>query len=159
MPLVQVSQQDLAAGGGVERGELPDPVVRRDRRRAAHLVEVDGVVGAHDGEVDGLADLLGQAPADRAALLGEVEAGGHAAGEADDAEAEAVLPAVLGLLDQAPGLQGAEEPEGRRLVDADLRRDLADTGLAALGEDLQHADGPVDRLHAGRGIVAHSWGL
>ena len=130
----------------MQGGELADPVVRGDRRRAAHLVEVHRVVGPQHGDVDGLADLLGQPPAHRAALLDEVHPGGHPAREPDDAEAEAVLAAVLGLLHQATGLQRAEQPERGRLVDADLRGDLAHPGLTALGKDLQNADGPVHRL-------------
>ena len=38
----QVREQDLAARSGVQRCELSLPVVRGDRGRAAHLVDVDG---------------------------------------------------------------------------------------------------------------------
>src|SRR5207248_6882992 len=36
-----VRQEDLAGGGGVHRGALPDPVDGGDRRRADHLVDAD----------------------------------------------------------------------------------------------------------------------
>ena len=70
------------------------------------------------------------------------------AGQAHDAEAEAVLAALARLLHQAARLQGAEQAERGGLVNIDLGGHLADARLAALGEDLQHADGAVDGLHS-----------
>jgi hypothetical protein len=68
-----VGQQDLAVGGGVQRDALPSPVMRRQRGRARHLVQVERVPARQDGQVDGLAHLLGQGPADRPAFLGEIQ--------------------------------------------------------------------------------------
>ncbi len=161
----QVREQDLAAGRGVHRGELSDPVVGADGARAAHLVEVDRVVLLQDGDVDGLADLLAEPLAHLPALLGDVESARDRAGQAHDAEAEPVLAALGGLLDQSARLQRPEQAERGRLVDVDLGGDLADACLPALGEDLQDADGTVDGLHpvhrrsgcfALCGVVAHS---
>ena len=54
-------------------------------------------------------------------------------------------------------LERAEQPERGRLVHGDLRGHLADPGLPAAGQHLQHADGPVDRVHdtVPTGGVAH----
>ena len=97
--------------------------------------------------------------ADRPGLLGDVQLAGHRAGQPQDAEAEPVFSAVLGLLDQFALLQRGEQPERRRLVHADVGGDLADAGFTALGQDLQHADGAVDRLHTPGALtsrVAHN---
>lgn len=67
--------------------------------------------------------------------------------KADEAETEAVLAALACLFHQAAHLQGAEQPERGGLVDIDLGGHLADPGLAAPGQDLQHGDGAVDGLH------------
>lgn len=146
----QVGQQDLAAGGGVQRGQLSDPVVRADGSRSTYLVEVDRVILLQHGDVDGFADLLGEPLADRAALLGDVDASRDRTGQPYDAEAEAVLAALARLLHQAARLQGAEQSERGGLVHLDLGRHLADPCLATLGQDLQDADGAVDRLHSMR---------
>ena len=58
------------------------------------------------------------------------------------------FPRSLGLLDQFAVLECAEQPEGGRLVHADLGGHFADTGLTATGEDLEHAHGAIDRLHS-----------
>ena len=86
--------------------------------------------------------------ADRAALLGDVDASRDRAGQPYDAEAEPVLAALARLLHQAARLQGAEQAERGGLVNVDLGRHLADACLAAAGQDLQDADGAVDRLHS-----------
>ena len=94
-----------------------------------------------------------------AGLLGDVQLAGHRAGQPQDAEAEAVLSAILGLLDEFAFLERGEQPERRRLVHADVRGDLTDAGLTALGQDFQHADGAVDRLHTASAFtsrVAHN---
>ena len=132
----------------MQRRQLTDPVVRADRTRPARLVEVDDEMRPPHRDVDGFAELRGELFADRPGLLGDVQSPGHRAGQPQDAEAEAVLAALLGLLDQFAFLERGEQPERRRLVHADVRGDLADTGLTALGQDLQHAHGAVDRLHA-----------
>lgn len=144
----QVRQQDLAARRRVQRGQLADPVVRGDRSGAAHLVEVDRVVLLQHRDVDRLADLLGEPLAHRAALLGDVDTTRDRAGQADDAKSEPVLATLTRLLHQAARLQGAEQAERGGFVNIDLGGHLADTRLPALGEDLEDADGPVDRLHS-----------
>lgn len=146
----EVGEEDLAAGGGVQRSQLADPVVRRDRGRAAHLAEVDRVLLLQDGDVDRLAEFLGQPLAHGAAHLGDVDPSRDGARQPYDPEAEPVLAALRGLFDESARLQRPEEPERRRLVDVDLSRHLADARLAAPGEDLQHADGAVDGLHPAR---------
>ena len=99
------------------------------------------------GDVDRLADPLRQFLADRAALLGDVDPAGDRAGQPHDPEAEPVLAALGRLLHQTACLQRAEQAERGRLVDVDLAGHLTDARLAALGEDLQDADGTVDGLH------------
>ena len=74
-----VGQQHLAARRGVQRGQLPHPVVRRDRRGAARLVEVDDEVRTPHRDVDGLTEVRGQSLADRPGLLRDVESGPVAA--------------------------------------------------------------------------------
>lgn len=132
----------------MQRGQLADPVVRGDGPGAAHLVEVDRVVLLHDGDVDRLADLLGETLTDGAALLGDVDASGHRTGQADDAEAEAVLAALTRLFHQTARLQGAEQTKRGGLVHVDFGGHFADARLAALGEDFEDADGAVHRLHS-----------
>ncbi|MCO5557595.1 hypothetical protein L7F22_011161 [Adiantum nelumboides] len=46
-------------------------------------------------------------------------------------------------------LQRPEQPERGRLVDVERGRELADPRLAAVGQQGQQGDGPVDRLHPG----------
>jgi len=58
-----------------------------------------------------------------------------------------VFSAILGLFDEFAFLERGEQSERRRLVHADVRGHLADAGLTTLGQDFQHADGAVDRLH------------
>ena len=58
------------------------------------------------------------------------------------------LPRSPACSHQPARLQRAQQPERRRLVDRDLRGDLADAGLAAAGEDLQHGDRAVHGLDA-----------
>ncbi len=48
------------------------------------------------------------------------------------------------------------QPEGRRLVHAELGRDLGDPRLAAPPEELQDAESPVDGLHE-RSRLAVPW--
>jgi hypothetical protein len=154
-----VREQDLAARGGVQRRQLTDPVVRGDRTRPARLVDVDDEMRPPHGDVDGFAELRGELFAACTGLLGDVQLAGHGAGQPQDAEAEAVLSAVLGLLDEFAFLERREQPERRRLVHADVGGDLADAGFTTLGQDLQHADGAVDRLHAHGSVtsrVAHN---
>jgi hypothetical protein len=87
----------------------------------------------------------------RPALLRDVDTARDRSGEPHDAEAEPVLPSLTRLLHQPARLQRTQQTEGGGLVHVDLTGDLTHTCLTALREDLQHADGTVDRLHpAGR---------
>ena len=143
----------------MQRRQLTDPVVRGDRTRPARLVDVDDEMRSSHRDVDGFAELRGQLFADRAGLLGDVQLAGHRTGQPQDAEAESVFSAVLGLLDEFAFLERGEQPERRRLMHADVRSDLADPGFTALSQDLQHADGTVDRLHTPSALtsrVAHN---
>ena len=92
----------------------------------------------------------GQPAADRTGLLHDVQPGGRRAGQAQHAHAEAVLAAVLGLLDQPALLEGRDQPERGALVHADLAGDRGDAGLAGAGQDVEDGQRPLDRLHAGR---------
>ena len=65
---------------------------------------------------------LGELVADLAALAGHVEPAAHRAGQPQNAVPEPVATAVAGDLDQAAGLQRAEQPGRGRLVHADGRR-------------------------------------
>ena len=142
----EAGEQHLAVGGGVQRDVLADPVVRLERGRAGDLVEVErGAVGEHR-DVDRLPGVGRELAADRPRLLDHVEAGGRRAGEPQHPDAEAVLAALLVLLDQAVGLQRGDQPERRALVHAELDGDLGDPRLAEPGQDLQDREGPVDRL-------------
>jgi hypothetical protein len=135
----------------VRRRALPDPGVQGDGRRTAHLADVDDPVPVEDREVHRLADVGGQRLAGPAALVREVTLHGERAGQAHDAEPEPVLAAVGELLDEPAALQHGHQPRGRRLVHAELAGDLGDAGDPARGEDLQHRQRPVDRLHEGSG--------
>ncbi len=149
--LAQPGHQHLAVAGRVQRDVLADPVVWLQRRGAGDLVEVEGAVAAERGQVDRLAGRRGQLLAQRTRFLDDVEPGTGGPGEAEQADAEAVLPASLDLLDEAVLLEGGDQPEGRALVDLERRRDLGDAGLAGAGEDLEDPQRPVDRLDpAGR---------
>ena len=113
----------------MQRCQLTDPVVRADCAGPARLVEVDDEMRAPHRDIDRLAELRGELFADRPGLLDDVQLAGHRAGQPQDAEAEAVLSAILRLLDELAILEGGEQPECRRLVNADVRSDLADAGF------------------------------
>ena len=154
-----VGEQNLAARRRVQRRQFTDPVVRGDGTRPPRLVDVDDEVRAPHGDVDGFADPRSELFADRTGLMGDIQLAGHRAGQAQNAEAQPVLSAILSLFDEFAFLEGREQSERRRLVHADVRGDLADTGFATLGQDFQHADRAVDRLHTARALtalVAHS---
>ena len=68
----------------------------------------------------------GELLAQRPGLLHHVEPGAGGAGEAEQADAEAVLPAPLDLLDEAVLLERGHEPERRALVHLEGRGDLGD---------------------------------
>ncbi len=67
-------------------------------------------------------------------------------GQPEQAHAQAVLAAVLGLLDEPRALEGRDQPERGALVDAELGGDLGDPGLAGAGQHLHDRHRPVDRL-------------
>src|SRR4051812_26789767 len=85
-------------GWRVERYVLADQVVRLERGGAGDLVEVQRRALREHRDVDRLARLLREPATDRARFLDDVEPGGRGAGEPEQADAEAVLAAVLGLL-------------------------------------------------------------
>lgn len=130
----------------MQRSATAQPVLRGDRGGAARLHDVDGGIVVQDRDVHRLAQFVGEFPAHRGALLGDVQAYGRRPRQAQDARPEEVLAAVLGLRDQAPVLQHAEQPERRGLVHVQLVGDVGDARLAAPGEDLQHAHGAVHGL-------------
>src|SRR6185437_11911542 len=136
-----------AVGGRMQVQALPDPVARLQRGRAGHLVEVQREAVRQHRDVDRLADLLGQPLADRTALLHQVEPGRRRPGQPQDADAQAVLAAVYVLGDQAAVFQRGHQPERGGLVHAQLDGDLGDPGLTLAGQDFEHGDGAVYRLH------------
>ncbi len=89
-------------------GELTDPVVRDDRAGSARLVEVDHVMRSPHRDIDRFAEICSESFAHRSALLGEVQATEYRIGQPQNAEAEAVLAAVLRLLDQFAILESRE---------------------------------------------------
>ena len=127
--------------------QFTDPVVCGDRTRPARLIDVDDEVGPPHRDVDGFADLRSELFAHGTGLVGDIQLAGHRVGQPQDAEAQPVLSTVLSLFDEFALLEGGEQSERRRLVHADVRGDLGDAGFATLGENFQHADGAVDRLH------------
>ena len=151
--LGELAEQHLAVAGGVQRDVLADPVVRLQGRGAGDLVEVERRGLGADGDVDRLAGVGGELPADRPGLGHQVQAGGGGAGQAQVADAEPITAAVAVLLDQSVCLEGRQQPERRRLVHAELVRDLGDAGLAVTGEELEDGQRPVHRLHDGAGLV------
>ena len=106
-------------------------------------------VGEHR-EVDGLAGVGGELAADRAGLLHDVEPRGGRAGEPQQADAEAVLPAVLGLLDEVVRLERGDQPERRALVDSSSAAISVTPASPEPGEDLQDRQRPVDGLDTAR---------
>ena len=159
--LGQVGQQDLAVRGRVQRDAPPGPVVWRQRGRPRRLVQVERIASGQDGQVDGLARLLGQRPADRAALLDHVEPRAGRPGQPHDAHPEPELAPRRVLGHQLTPVQRGQQPGRGRLVHVELARHLGDPGLAVPGQDLQDRHRPVHRLHRRRlscpgPIVAHS---
>ena len=69
-------------------------------------------------------------------------------------DAEAVLAALLVLLDHAVRLERGDQPERGALVHAELAGDLGDAGLAEPGQDAQDGERPVDRLDRCRSLAA-----
>ena len=142
----------------MQGGQLADPVVAADRSGPAGLIDVDDVVRSQHGDVDGLPQLDREALADLPALLRDVELTRHRVGEAEQAEAEAILSALVGLFDQLVILQRRQETRDRGLVHADLGRELGDADLTEAGQDLEHGHGAVDGLHTSARVgapVAH----
>ena len=86
--------------------------------------------------------------ADRPGLLHDVEPSRGGAGQPEEPDAQAVLAAVGGLLDEPVGLERADQAEGGALVHPELGRHLGDPDLAAPGQHLEDGDGPIDRLDA-----------
>jgi hypothetical protein len=111
-------------------------------------VEVERAAPAERGQVDGLAGGGGQLLAQGPRLLHHVEPRAGGAGEAEQADPEAVLAAPLDLLDEPVLLQRGHEPEGRALVHVERCGDLGDPRLAGAGEDLEDLQRPVDGLDA-----------
>src|SRR5699024_3490932 len=158
-PLVGVPggqrEQDLATGGGVQRSALSRPVLGGHSRRAPRLADVDRTVAVQDSDVDGFPELVGQRFADGCAELGEVELPGRGAGEPDDAEADRELATVADLIDEATVLQRRDEPGHGGLVHPQVGGDLGDTRFTVAREQLENADGTIDRLYwcRSRGFV------
>src|SRR5262249_22830690 len=66
--------------------------------------------------------------------------------EADDDEAESVLPALFVLLDEPAALERREQPRGRRLVEAEPSSELGDAGFTlGLAQGEEQSRRPVDR--------------
>ena len=138
----------------MQRRQLADPVVRGDRARPARLVDLTTKCDRRTAMLTVSPSCAASCSQTGRGLLGDVEPAGHRAGQPQDAETEAVLAALLGLLNQFAFLERGEQPERRRLVHADVRGDLADAGLTTLGQDLQHADGAVNRLHTAGALTS-----
>ena len=83
--------------------------MRRQRRRARRLVQIEGVAAGQDGQVDGLAYLLGQRPADRPALLHHVQSPADRPGQTHDAEPEPELAACRVLGYEFPAVERSKE--------------------------------------------------
>jgi hypothetical protein len=134
----------------VQRRALADPVLGADRGRSPRLGDVDGDALVGDGDVDRLAELVGERLARRLPQLGEVHAPGRRAREPDDPEPDGVLAPFPELLDEPPRLQDAHESGRRGLVHTQLTSDFGDTRFA-VRQHLQHADGSVHRLDLSHG--------
>ncbi len=75
--------------------------------------------------------------------------------QAQDAGAQAVLPAVADLLDQLAVLERCDQARRRRLVHLERGGQLGHAGLAAAGEQVQNGQRPVHGLHLGLRLLAH----
>jgi hypothetical protein len=118
-----VREQDLAAAGGAKPGELTDPVVRADRGRPARLVEIDDEMRTPHDDVDGLAETQGEMFTDRPVLPGDLQTTGNRTDPTQHAETQAVLVAVLSLLNSLRSCRVASNPEPS---------DLETSGCAAI---------------------------
>ena len=108
----------------MQRCQLTDPVVRADRARPASLVEVDDEMRTPHRDVDGFAELRGELFADRPACWVTSRRPGTALASRRMPKPRRYLPRS-GLLDQFAVLERGKQPERRRLMHADIGRDLA----------------------------------
>ena len=132
----------------MEGREAADPVVGGQRGRTHGLVHVHGIVGAQNGEVDGLLVFVREAFQDGAGLVDQAQPARDGTGQAQDAEAELVFSAVAVLPHDLPGDQRAEQPGDGGFVHAHFLGDLADARVPVPGEDFHDLQGPVHGLHA-----------
>ena len=143
----------------MQRDVLAHPVVRLERGLAGDLVQVERRAVREHRDVDRLPRVGRELAADRAGLLHHVEPGGGGPGQPEHADAEAVLAAVLVLLDHAVRLQRRHQPERGALVHAQLAGDLGDAGLPQPCEDAQDGQCPVDGLDARSGLGGRGGGV
>ena len=149
---VEVGQQHLAAGGGVQRGQLTDPVLADHRCLPLRLDDIDGEVLAQHRHVDRLAERAGQLIGQRSGLLGQFELDVDAASESYEPEAQAVLSPLGVLLDHLARLERTQQAKRRGLVHTDLAGELADPAGAPTRQQFEYVQGAVHRLETAAGV-------
>ena len=85
--------------------------------------------------------------------MDEVQTRGRGSRESQDPHTQAVLPAILDLLDQAALLECGDQSACGGLMHSQRGRELRDPGRSVLCEELENGDRTIDRLH-GAGLVA-----
>ena len=121
----------------------------------AHAVGVldaldeDDVGAVGHREVDGQAGADGHLAQGRQGHVAQLVAGQGQRAELVDVDAEAVLPAVGVLLDEAAAGEGLQQPVRGGLGDPEPAGDVGDPQLAVEGEALEHVEGAADRLQPG----------
>ena len=66
-----------------------------------------------------------------------------------DGKSDAVLAAFGDLLDEAPRFEHRDEPRHGGFVHTELGRDLGDSGVTQLSQDVENLESAVDGLHSG----------
>ena len=153
--LRHVGQQHLPVRRAMQRRAAPDPAHAHDRARARDLVDVDDRVAGEHAEVHRLARPLGEVLQDRVGGPDEVETRHRRPGQPDETEAEAVLLGHRIAFDETSFGERGDQSRGRGLVDVEEPSELGHAERARLGDQLQRADRPRDRLEIGRSFVSH----
>ena len=138
-------RQDLAAGGGVQRCQLTDPVVRADRARPASLVEVDDEMRTPHCDVDGFAELRGELFADRPACWVTSRRPGTALASRRMPKPRRYLPRSWVC---STSSRSSSAASNRNAVDLCTPISAATSRRPPhpLGQDFQHVYSAVDRL-------------
>src|SRR6202165_471253 len=146
---LQPGQQHLSARRRMRGTTLADPGAKGDAGGTHCLGDVHDAVLVQNGQVGRLAHVGRERVARALTLLHEVKVPAARPCEPGNRKAQAVFATIGQLLDVATRLEDSDQSRHRRLVHAELRRDLGHTRLPQRGQDLHYQQCAIYRLHRG----------